>query len=304
MINPVKYSYKVYVHIFPKELTGKKYDKYYFGITCRSNVNDRWVNGNGYVKQPYFYNAIQKYGWDNIRHVILFENLDEEMALLIEAELIDKFKTTSKEHGYNVSFGGKGFCKNVSSKDINVYCIELNMAFRNARVASAYTGDSEDWIKGCCRYRETQREISFVNKRNKNKYLYIHTKDMWKLFKGQKMHMDLQSKPLIYLPYGQVTGNIITTNYYLHTNFSKKGIFDYEKYISYEEKGRLNKRPFLMVLSDYLKMFDYTSPNIPPICDFKNPVYIKNTIQDNRPKNKKKHKNKFKKIDDNQKCTA
>ena len=39
----------------------------------------RWgINGNNYKSSPHFYAAIQKYGWDNFEHNILFENLNYE----------------------------------------------------------------------------------------------------------------------------------------------------------------------------------------------------------------------------------
>ena len=50
--------YKLYVHISPSR-------KRYYGIT-RLEVKKRWgSNGSGYRKQPHFWYAIQKYGWDN-----------------------------------------------------------------------------------------------------------------------------------------------------------------------------------------------------------------------------------------------
>ena len=48
--------------------------KYYIGITSQA-VNKRWKNGKGYKSSPYFYNAIQKYGWNNFEHNILFTDL-------------------------------------------------------------------------------------------------------------------------------------------------------------------------------------------------------------------------------------
>ena len=57
----------VYVHIVPKEISDYDYDKYYVGITSKT-VEFRWKkDGYGYINQP-FYNAIQKYGWNNIEH--------------------------------------------------------------------------------------------------------------------------------------------------------------------------------------------------------------------------------------------
>lgn len=51
-------GYTVYKHTCPN-------GKVYIGITKR-NVEKRWLNGKGYERQPHFYNAILKYGGDNI----------------------------------------------------------------------------------------------------------------------------------------------------------------------------------------------------------------------------------------------
>ena len=80
-------TWVVYVHIFPN---GKKY----FGITCKI-PDKRWENGHGYTKngQPVMYHAIKKYGWENIKHEILFTNLTKKEAELKEKELIALYKT-------------------------------------------------------------------------------------------------------------------------------------------------------------------------------------------------------------------
>ena len=93
-------GYYVYVHIVPN-------DKYYIGIT-KCFPTKRWKNGYGYGSSPYFYNAILKYGWDNIKHIILLENLSKEMACECEKYLIAKFNTTNRKYGYNVCIGGEG----------------------------------------------------------------------------------------------------------------------------------------------------------------------------------------------------
>ena len=57
------------------------------------------------------YNAIQKYGWNNIEHNILFENLSFEEAKQIEIELIAKYHTFIHDplcNGYNMTLGGEG----------------------------------------------------------------------------------------------------------------------------------------------------------------------------------------------------
>lgn len=58
------------------------------------------------------YNAIQKYGWENIKHEILFEGLTYEEANAKEMELIAKYKTNCRRYGdaygYNMTDGGDG----------------------------------------------------------------------------------------------------------------------------------------------------------------------------------------------------
>lgn len=98
--------WKVYKHTSPS-------NKVYIGITSKDNPNDRWKNGKGYTEkqQPYFHRAIEKYGWDNIEHVILFDNLTQEEAFQKEIELISYYDATNKEKGYNVSLGGEAIFK-------------------------------------------------------------------------------------------------------------------------------------------------------------------------------------------------
>lgn len=91
--------YYIYIHTFPN-------DKVYIGITCR-NPKYRWDNGNGYQKsQRKMYNAIQKYGWENVKHEILYEDLTKEEAEQKEIELIAKYNSTNDMCGYNIEKGG------------------------------------------------------------------------------------------------------------------------------------------------------------------------------------------------------
>lgn len=58
------------------------------------------------------YNAIQKYGWKNVEHQILYENLTFQEACAKEQELIARFKTNCRrygdDYGYNMTDGGEG----------------------------------------------------------------------------------------------------------------------------------------------------------------------------------------------------
>lgn len=92
-------SYCVYVHVTPS-------NKRYIGITCQNPIY-RWGNGHNYKNNLHFYNAILKYGWDNIRHEILFTNLTKEEACQKEIELIARYKSNNPEFGYNHSTGGE-----------------------------------------------------------------------------------------------------------------------------------------------------------------------------------------------------
>ena len=87
------------MHICPN---GKKY----VGITIQE-PNQRWRDGKGYYKNKHFYNAILKYGWDNIQHIILFSDLTEDEANEIEEKLIDEMDLTNPKNGYNLHTGGR-----------------------------------------------------------------------------------------------------------------------------------------------------------------------------------------------------
>lgn len=80
--------------------------KRYIGITCRK-PKYRWNNGNGYIGNKHFYNAILKYGWDNIEHIIVEDGLSKDEACKLEKELIKRYNTTSNDKGYNNSTGGE-----------------------------------------------------------------------------------------------------------------------------------------------------------------------------------------------------
>lgn len=89
--------YTVYKHTTPS-------GKIYIGITSQS-VEERWRKGEGYKSQV-FYKAIKKYGWNNIKHEVLFKKLTKEEAEQKEIELIAFYKSNQKDFGYNIENGG------------------------------------------------------------------------------------------------------------------------------------------------------------------------------------------------------
>lgn len=98
--------YIVYVHIAPN-------NKKYFGITSTS-PKQRWgSDGSGYKTQQLFWRAIQKYGWDNFKHIIIVKNVSKEFACQLEQLLIKEYETTNPNNGYNVYMGGEVGAKGV-----------------------------------------------------------------------------------------------------------------------------------------------------------------------------------------------
>lgn len=70
----------------------------------------RWgPEGIGYQRQN-VWNAIQKYGWENIQHKILESNLTLEEASKKEIYYINYYDSTNPEKGYNKSRGGECDC--------------------------------------------------------------------------------------------------------------------------------------------------------------------------------------------------
>lgn len=93
-------KYIVYMHKL--KIDGRVY----IGQTCYSLKGRAGSNGNRYKGCPKFWNAIQKYGWENFEHIILDSDLTLNEANKLEREYIEKFN--SIENDFNSVEGGKG----------------------------------------------------------------------------------------------------------------------------------------------------------------------------------------------------
>ena len=92
--------FTIYKHI------NKKNGKVYIGQTIQ-RPEDRWKNGAGYKTCTKFYNAIQKYGWDNFEHIILEQKeMTQEEANELENFYIKKYNCLDDRYGYNITEGG------------------------------------------------------------------------------------------------------------------------------------------------------------------------------------------------------
>lgn len=92
-------NYCVYKHTTPNR-------KIYVGITGQK-PEDRWKKGFGYKNNSHFFRAIQKYGWDNIKHEILLDGLTHNQAKSFEQMYIALYQSNNREFGYNKTSGGE-----------------------------------------------------------------------------------------------------------------------------------------------------------------------------------------------------
>lgn len=83
--------YYIYRHILPD-------GKSYVGKTSM-NPEARYANGKGYKSCPKFWIAIQKYGWENIQHEILYTTENAAEARKMERKMIEKYNCI--KDGYN-----------------------------------------------------------------------------------------------------------------------------------------------------------------------------------------------------------
>ena len=149
----------VYCHTHKE--TGKKY----FGITSKS-AKERWgKNGYGYQSSPYFYNAIQKYGWDSFYHIVLHEGISERCAKEYEIKYISEYKTNNKKYGFNSTAGGDGTVGIKFSDEARIKrgtdksVVQLNMngeylnTYKNLHEAARQTNCNYSHISSCCNCR-------------------------------------------------------------------------------------------------------------------------------------------------------
>lgn len=153
--------------------------KSYVGITSQK-PECRWgVNGAGYKKQA-FYNAIQKYGWDNFEHKIVAENLSEKDAKELEISLIDKLQTHIYKNGYNVSLGGDGYL-GVDNKGFNnpmfgkhhsdetkMKISERNKGRKSPMLGKHHSDEAKRKMSECERPSIQGKNNYWHNKRNEN----------------------------------------------------------------------------------------------------------------------------------------
>ena len=190
-------SYTVYIHRTPN-------DKYYVGIT-KQTVEGRWKNSLGYQTQTLFWRAIQKYGWDNIEHIIVAEKLTRDDACKLEIELIAKYQSNNPKYGYNRTLGGDGTCgfshKNPRTAEWTNKIAKANtgkhrteeqrLRMRNSALGKHHTTETKQKISENCKRINVAKNIidpknreKFLQKRRKPVYLLNDDGDIEKSFKS------------------------------------------------------------------------------------------------------------------------
>lgn len=120
----------VYKHTCPN-------GKVYVGITSKKRLNDRWEKGVGYTGCTYFYHAIKKYGWDNIKHEVILQGIDKEHAVYTEKYLIKWYKI----HNicYNITDGGDGTFGKKTSEETKLKIGKANLGKNVGKIRSEDT---------------------------------------------------------------------------------------------------------------------------------------------------------------------
>lgn len=178
-------NYIVYMHKCPN-------NKVYIGITCQG-IRKRWrSNGYGYKKNKHFYSAIQKYGWNNIEHIIIAENINEKDAYELEIKLIKKYKSNIHNYGYNNSTGGEKSAVGVKHTE------------ETKKKLSEAHKDQKPSFKGKHHTEEAKKIISITSKGRPSfwkgkKLSEEHRKKLSESHKGQKMSEEAKAKMILKL---------------------------------------------------------------------------------------------------------
>ena len=146
-------DYSIYAHI--NSLNGK----IYIGITSWP-PEKRWSNGHGYKRCHHFCNAINKYGWDNFKHIVIATGLSFDVASIMEVELIKKYNTTNPNCGYNIALGGAhGKLSEETKEKLRKIRTGKKLSKETIEKLKTYCGEKAYWY-GKNRSDETKRKLS------------------------------------------------------------------------------------------------------------------------------------------------
>lgn len=168
--------FSVYKHTSPN-------GKVYIGITSK-NPEKRWANGFGYKNNKHFWRAIQKYGWSNFEHEILYEGLTQEQANIVEQMQIAYYDSSNRRKGYNISIGGGAMTGRKHSEKTR------------AKMSERAKGRSV-WNKGKVYSEELKKKLSEAHKGIKQ--TEETKRKRAEALKGHRVNIESISKPVVQL---------------------------------------------------------------------------------------------------------
>lgn len=156
-------EYIIYCH------TNKINNKKYIGQTCESENQRYKKDGKGYQECPRFWNAIQKYGWENFSHEILETGIkNAEEANIREAYWIEYYHTWIDDPlcwGYNLQKSGLN--KEVS-KETKEKMSNSKLGEKNSFYGKKHTEEAKEAIRqarlGSHASEETKKKMSEARK--------------------------------------------------------------------------------------------------------------------------------------------
>lgn len=153
-------TYTIYIHTFPN-------GKVYIGCTQQSLAVRYGYKGEGYTHQGRMWNAIQDFGWDNIKHEVLDTTEDRNRASELEQYYINKYNSTDPEHGYNTRRGGLGapmgaisaeICEKIAKSKTGAVGIHKDGKNKYVRPDEVHSYLEDGWLLGGEPLPESQRQ--------------------------------------------------------------------------------------------------------------------------------------------------
>jgi hypothetical protein len=165
-------EYKIYKLIFPN-------GKVYIGQT-KQEIQKRWgFQGKGYKNCPKVYNAILKYGWENVKKEILYDKLNHNDANMLEIKLITEvYNSNNNNFGYNIENGGNtiGTHSEETKRKIGegnkgkIVSLETREKIRQAKLGKKASNEAKEKLKNICKMSNMKRNqhLIFFNEKMYN----------------------------------------------------------------------------------------------------------------------------------------
>lgn len=155
-----------YLYTFPN---GKKY----CGIT-KNSIEER---ASGRYKGQKVGDAIQKYGWENIKKEILLQSDDEQLIQQKEIDTIAELNLLDNQYGYNISPGGNYQTEEVRKQiSASIKTLWQNEEYRNHMIEAAqnriYTNERNKKISNSLKQKFIENPELRIERSEKLKQAY------------------------------------------------------------------------------------------------------------------------------------